>query len=85
MKKKEEKKIIFFCNGKKCSKYNSEPKEYLKKQIVEFGLEDKVAISKMDCQKMCKKAPVFCIEPNDVWKKEVTVKKAQKIFEKHIL
>ena len=85
MKKKNEEKIIFFCNGKKCGKYNKEPKDYLKKKIVEFGLEDKVCISKMDCQGMCKKAPVVCIQPKDIWKKEVSVKKAKKIFEKHIL
>jgi (2Fe-2S) ferredoxin len=85
MKKKDEKTIIFFCNGKKCGKYNKEPKDYLKKQIVEFGLEDKVCVSKMDCQGMCKKAPVLCIQPKDIWKKEVSVKKAKKLFEKHIL
>lgn len=85
MKKKDEKTIIFFCNGKKCGKYNKEPKDYLKKQIVEFGLEDKVCVSKMDCQGMCKKAPVLYIQPKDIWKKEVSVKKAKKLFEKHIL
>lgn len=85
MKKKDEKTIIFFCNGKKCGKYNKEPKDYLKKQIVEFGLEDKVCVSKMDCQGMCKKAPVLYIQPKDVWKKEFSVKKAKKLFEKHIL
>jgi (2Fe-2S) ferredoxin len=34
---------------------------------------------------MCKKAPVVYIEPKDIWKKEVTEKKAKKIFEKYLL
>lgn len=85
MKKKNEEKIIFFCNGKKCGKYNKEPKDYLKKKIAEFGLEEKVCVLKMDCQGMCKKAPVVYIQPKDIWKKEVTEKKAKKIFEKYLL
>ncbi|AWG25571.1 (2Fe-2S) ferredoxin domain-containing protein [Flavobacterium kingsejongi] len=84
-KKDEKEQVIFFCDGKKCGKYNKDPKAYLKEQIVDFGLEDKVTFRKMDCQGMCKKAPIFCLEPQDIWKKEVTVKKAKKLFEKHIL
>lgn len=85
MGKKEEKVVIFFCDGKKCCKYNKEPKDYLKAQILANDLEDKVSISKMKCQGMCKKAPIFCIQPKDVWKKEVTEKKARKLFEKYVL
>lgn len=85
MVKKEEKVVIFFCDGKKCCKYNKEPKDYLKAQILANDLEDKVSLSKMKCQGMCKKAPIFCIHPKDVWKKEVTEKKARKLFEKHVL
>lgn len=85
MGKKEEKVVIFFCDGKKCCKYNKEPKDHLKAQILANDLEEKVSLSKMKCQGICKKAPIFCIQPKDVWKKEVTVKKAQKIFEKYVL
>ncbi|WP_286441883.1 MULTISPECIES: hypothetical protein [unclassified Myroides] len=39
---------------------------------------------KMKCQGMCKKAPVVYLSEHDTYKKEVTKKKAKKIFEKYI-
>ena len=56
-----------------------------KSLISESGLDEKVVFQKMKCQGLCKKAPIFYIESEKEYKKEVTEKKARKIFEKYIV
>ena len=73
--------VIYFCDGKKCCRYNEEAKELLK----ETGLNQNVSLEKMKCQGMCKNAPVFYIDSEKKYKKEVTKKKAQKLFDKYIV
>lgn len=77
--------VIYFCNGKKCCRYNDEPKECLKELIAEAGLCKTVKMEKMKCQGYCKSAPVFYIDSEKKYKKEVSKKKAKKIFEKYVL
>lgn len=81
-KKKKKEKVIYFCDGKKCCRYNDEVKDCLKNLVKESGLI-KVSVEKMKCQGMCKQAPVICIH-----KKEcvgnITAQDAKKLFEKHI-
>lgn len=83
-KAKKIEKVIYFCNGKKCCKYNKEIKDCLKDLVKDNGLKEKVAIEKMKCQGMCKQAPVLCIYKNECIGK-VSVKEAKKLFEKHIV
>ncbi|MBW3518722.1 MULTISPECIES: (2Fe-2S) ferredoxin domain-containing protein [unclassified Flavobacterium] len=83
-KDKKEGKVIFFCNGKKCCRYNEEAKTCFSEMIIENGLENQMEIQTMKCQGMCKKAPIFYLPTPDVFKKEVSKKKARKIFEKYI-
>ena len=82
-KKDKNEKVILLCDGKKCCRYNGEVKECFKELVKEAGLKDSVNIKKMDCQGMCKQAPVICIH-----KKEcignVSAKDAKKLFHKHI-
>lgn len=82
-KSKKPEKIIYLCDGKKCCRYNSEVRECFKDLVKEAGLKHEVAIQKMECQGMCKQAPVICI-----YKKEclgnISKKDAKKLFEKHI-
>lgn len=82
-KLKNSEKVIYFCNGKKCCKYNKEVKDCLKNLVKDNGLKDKVVIAKMKCQGICKQAPVFCIHKNECVGK-VSTKEAKKLFEKHI-
>lgn len=82
-KKDKKEKVILLCNGKKCCKYNSEVKDCFKDLVKESGLKDSVLIKKMDCQGMCKQAPVICIHKNECVGK-VSKKDAKKLFEKHI-
>lgn len=77
--------IIYFCDGKKCCRYNDEAKSCLKDLIKDAGLSKTVSVEKMKCQGMCKSAPVFYIDSEKKYKKEVTKKKAQKIFEKYVV
>ncbi|WP_306352132.1 (2Fe-2S) ferredoxin domain-containing protein [Flavobacterium sp. '19STA2R22 D10 B1'] len=83
-KKEAVDKVIFFCDGKKCCKYNKDVKKCFSELVNEAGLKGEVSIEKMKCSGMCKKAPVFCIQPKDIWKGEVSEKKAKKLFLKHI-
>lgn len=80
---KNKQKTLYFCDGKKCCKYNKEVKDCFVELIENSGLC--IALEKMKCQGKCKNAPVFYIKHKDVYKKEVTQKKARKIFEKHLI
>lgn len=82
-KAKKSEKVIYFCDGKKCCKYNKEIKDCLKDLVKDNGLKEKVAIEKMKCQGMCKQAPVLCIHKKECVGK-VSKKDAKKLFEKHI-
>lgn len=82
-KDKKSEKVIYLCDGKKCCRYNSEVKDCFKELVKEAGLKKDVAIKKMDCQGMCKQAPVICIHKNECVGK-VSKKDAKKLFEKHI-
>jgi NADH:ubiquinone oxidoreductase subunit E len=82
-KDKKTEKVIYFCDGKKCCRYNDEVKECFKDLVKESGLKKTVAIEKMKCQGMCKQAPVICIHKKECIGK-VTKKDAKKLFEKHI-
>lgn len=83
MSKKNKEKVILFCDGKKCCKYNSEIKECFKDLVNEAGLSDLVTVQKMKCQGFCKSAPIICIHKNECVGK-VSTEDARKLFAKHI-
>jgi (2Fe-2S) ferredoxin len=83
MGKKKKEKVILFCDGKKCCKYNAEIKECFKGLVKEAGLKDCVTVEKMKCQGLCKQAPIICIHKNECVGK-VSTKDAKRLFEKHI-
>ncbi|MGG5506831.1 MULTISPECIES: (2Fe-2S) ferredoxin domain-containing protein [unclassified Myroides] len=83
-KVKKGERTIFVCDGKKCCRYNEEAKACFEDLLEESGLGTEYALCKMKCQGMCKKAPVVYLSEHDTYKKEVTKKKAKKIFEKYI-
>lgn len=83
-KVKKGERTIFVCDGKKCCRYNEEAKACFQDLLEESGMESDYSLCKMKCQGMCKKAPVVYLSEHDTYKKEVTKKKAKKIFEKYI-
>lgn len=82
-KDKKSEKVIYFCDGKKCCKYNQDVKDCFKGLIKENGLKKKVSVEKMKCQGMCKQAPVICIHKKECIGK-VSTADAKHLFEKHI-
>ncbi len=83
-KNKNAEEVLYFCDGKKCCRYNEEAKSCFETLLKENGLKEAVSFEKMKCQGMCKSAPVFYLDSHKKYKKEVDKKKAQKIFEKYI-
>lgn len=84
MAKDRERKVLYFCDGKKCCRYNKEAKDCLESLLNDLNVKNPCALEKMKCQGMCKKAPVFYIESHKKYKKEVDQKKAKKIFDKYL-
>jgi NADH:ubiquinone oxidoreductase subunit E len=82
-KSKKSEKVVYFCDGKKCCKYNKEIKDCLHDLVKENDLKKQVVIEKMKCQGMCKQAPVICIHKKECVGK-VSSKEVKKLFEKHI-
>lgn len=78
-KLKKGENVIFYCDGKKCCRYNEEAKSCFESLLKEHGLESNYELQKMKCQGMCKKAPIVYISSSDTYKKEVGKKKAEKI------
>ena len=83
-KVKKGERTIFVCDGKKCCRYNEDAKACFENLLAESGLAGDYALCKMKCQGMCKKAPVVYLSEHDIYKKEVTKKKAKKIVEKYV-
>lgn len=83
MGQKNKEKVILFCDGKKCCKYNSEVKACFKDLVQEAGLNNLVTIQKMKCQGFCKSAPIICIHKNECVG-NVSTQDARKLFAKHI-
>ncbi len=79
-KKKKDKEAIYFCDGKKCGRYNEEPKSLLENLLQKSDCG--VSLKKMKCQGLCKKAPVFYLPTTKKYKKRVDVAKATKMAEK---
>lgn len=72
-------KSIFVCDGSKCGRHK-EVRKYLKEAIKEHHLKDRVEIFKMECSDRCKHAPVLCVQPDNRWYAETTLKDAEKII-----
>lgn len=78
-------KVLYFCDGKKCCRYNKEAKSCFQQLMQDLDLKQEVSLQKMKCQGMCKSAPVFYIQSHKKYKKEVDKKKAKKIFAKYLV
>ena len=77
-------KSIFICDGSKCGDHKA-IRKYFKEAIKENGLKNEVEIFKIECSDRCKHAPVMCVQPENKWFDEVSLKKAHKIFQEYIL
>jgi (2Fe-2S) ferredoxin len=57
----------------------------LKEQVAARGLKDRVRINKSGCFDQCGNGPMVAIYPDDVWYGGVTVERALRILEEHIV
>ena len=78
-------KVIFICDGKKCSKYNDGLYKCFKRELKEAGIKKYVELIHTDCTDNCKHAPVISIQPQNVWIGEVTEKAVPEIVEKYLI
>jgi len=76
--------IFYCCQGSKCKKNGSKDvAKQLKKEIKQRGLKDQVWVIKTLCTGHCEKGPIVCVQPDNIWYKEVEEKGVSKILEKH--
>ncbi len=57
---KKDKKVLLYCNGKKCCKYNKEVKNCLLSLVEKT--DKKLKVKETKCMGSCKKAPIICIK-----------------------
>ena len=77
-------KVIFICDGKKCSKHNNDLHKSFKRELKDAGLKKHVELIFTDCTDKCKYAPVVCLQPQNVWIGEVSEKAVPEIIEKYL-
>lgn len=78
-------KVIFICDGKKCSRHSKDLRKGFKEAIKENGLKKKVDLVCMDCTGNCKTAPNICLQPHNIWIGEVEKRDIQGVVKKYFL
>ena len=74
-------KVIYICQGKKCSKRGASHLEKLLEHLIkEYKLNDEVEVLITECTDRCKLAPIICFQPENIWLTETTEKEAYKVF-----
>lgn len=81
-------KHVFMCTeGKKCPLKGNvdEMLGYMRMEVKEKGLKDKIRINKAGCFDWCNDGPVMVVYPEGTWYTNVQMEEAKEIFEEHIL
>ena len=79
--------VIYICSGSDCKKNGSkEISKKFKNLIKDNDLKSKVEIIKSDCTDRCKTAPIFAIQPQNLWfAHRKTAEQLEEIFKNHLL
>jgi (2Fe-2S) ferredoxin len=80
-------KHVFVCtSGKTCKAAGSaETFEYLKCAARDAGIAQHVRVNHSGCTGQCGHGPMVMVYPEDVWYGGVTVERAQRIFDEHLV
>lgn len=80
-------KHVFVCtSGKTCKAAGSaETFEYLKCAARDAGIAQRVRVNHSGCTGQCGHGPMVMVYPEDVWYGGVTVERAQRIFDEHLV
>ena len=79
------KKHVFLCNGGSCTQQGAnESIAAIRESIKSFGLQDQIHTTRTMCNGRCEDAPVVIIQPEGIWYKHITSKKAESLVRSHL-
>jgi (2Fe-2S) ferredoxin len=80
-------KHVFVCtSGKTCKAADSAATfDLLKRAAREAGITQRVRVNHSGCTGQCGHGPMVVVYPEDVWYSAVTVERAARIFDEHLV
>ncbi|HET8945360.1 MAG TPA: (2Fe-2S) ferredoxin domain-containing protein [Candidatus Polarisedimenticolia bacterium] len=80
-------KHVFVCTGGDYCPFDGsvEVHQFLKDGVKARGLKNKVRVNKSGCLDQCGNGPMVVVYPENVWYAHVTLEKAGRILEEHLV
>ena len=80
-------KHVFVCtSGKTCKAADSATTfDFLKRAARDAGITQRVRVNHSGCMSQCGHGPMVVVYPEDTWYEGVTVERAQRVFDEHLI